>query len=302
MCGLRPGRTGFTLVELLVCIAIIGVVLGLTLSAVQSARAASFQLRCQNNLRQLGLAATSYHGVRQSLPKGHRQWNGGGRDPMYDSGWLLSLMPYLEQDAVYQTAVAAYQTNPIPFENPPHVGMTTILPVLLCPSDGRVTDVQMARAQKFLVAFTSYVGVAGTSCGKADGVLFNDSQIRFSDITDGTSTTLLAGERPPSPDFQYGWWYAGDGQDGTGSAEFILGVLEPNLTAITSGSPCGPGAYPFGPSNFNDPCGKFHFWSPHTGGANFLFADGSVHFIPYSASAVVPALATRSGGESVEIP
>jgi prepilin-type processing-associated H-X9-DG protein len=146
------------------------------------------------------------------------------------------------------------------------------------------------------------MGVAGTSCSKKDGVLFNDSQIRLADVTDGTSSTLLAGERPPSSDFQFGWWYAGDGQDTSGSAEFILGVLEPNWLPIASGSPCGPGVYPFELSNFNDPCGKFHYWSPHSGGANFLFVDGAVRFLTYSGSEIVPALATRSGNEPVSPP
>jgi len=88
----------------------------------------------------------------------------------------------------------------------------------------------------------------------------------------------------------------------TGSAEIILGVREVNLQPIVSGSPCGPGDYPFMPSNFNDPCGMFHFWSSHPGGANFALADGSVHFLSYSANNVMPALATRAGGEAVSLP
>jgi prepilin-type processing-associated H-X9-DG protein/prepilin-type N-terminal cleavage/methylation domain-containing protein len=299
----RPdARPAFTLVELLLCVSVIALLVGIILPAIQSARETSFRARCQNNLRQLGLAAHTYHDLHGVLPKGHRQFAGTSPDPMYASGWLLSLLPYLEQDAVYQTAVAAYHADPVPFDNPPHVGMTTVLPVLLCPSDGRITEPQIAPIQKYLVAFTSYVGVAGTQCRKQDGVLYNDSQVRFADVTDGTSTTLLGGERPPSSDFQYGWWYAGDGQDGSGSAEFILGVLEPNLLPVTSGSPCGPGSYSFAPSNFSDPCGKFHYWSPHSGGANFLFVDGAVHFLSYDAQTVLPALATRAGNEPVMPP
>ena len=295
-------RPGFTLMELLISLGIVALLVGLIVPAVQNAREASFRARCQNNLRQLGLAAHAYHGIHSAFPKGHRQFDGANPDPMYDSGWLLSLTPYLEQDAVYQTAVAAYRADPLPFDNPPHVGLTTVLPVLLCPSDGRITEPRVTPVQHYLVAFTSYLGVSGAQCRKQDGVLFNDSQIRFVDVTDGTSTTLLAGERPPSSDFQYGWWYAGDGQNGAGSAEFILGVLEPNLLPITSGSQCGPGFYPFGPSNFNDPCGKFHYWSPHSGGSNFLFVDGAVHFLSYNAQPIMPALASRAGNEPVDIP
>jgi prepilin-type N-terminal cleavage/methylation domain-containing protein/prepilin-type processing-associated H-X9-DG protein len=298
----RSSRPGFTLVELVVCIGIVAVLVGIIVPAVQNAREASFRARCQNNLRQLGVAAHTYHDLHGVLPKGHRQLAGAAPDPMFDSGWLLSLMPFLEQDGAYQTAVAAYHADRIPFDNPPHVGMTTVVPVLLCPSDGRITEPQLAPIQKFFVTFTSYMGVAGTQCRKKDGVLFDDSQIRFADVTDGTSTTLLAGERPPSSDFQFGWWYAGDGQDGTGSIEFILGVLEPNLQPVMSGSPCGPGTYSFGPSRFNDPCGKFHYWSPHPGGANFLFVDGGVHFLSYDVQSILPALATRAGNESVMVP
>jgi prepilin-type processing-associated H-X9-DG protein len=81
-----------------------------------------------------------------------------------------------------------------------------------------------------------------------------------------------------------------------------LSVREPNLQRIVSSSPCGPGQYPFMPATgFDDPCGMFHFWSPHSGGANFAFADGSVRFLRYSANDLMPALATRAGGESASV-
>src|SRR5206468_12835727 len=117
---------------------------------------------------------------------------------------------------------------------------------------------------------------------------FRDSAIRSADISDGASNTLLAGERPPSTDFQYGWWYAGLGQRLTGSADMLLGVEEPNLLTVTKGS-CPPGTYRFGPGRFTNQCDMFHFWSPHSGGANFLFADGSAHFLTYKATPLLPA-------------
>ena len=136
-----------------------------------------------------------------------------------------------------------------------------------------------------------------------DGVLYQDSRVSLLDVTDGTTSTLLLGERPPSADFQFGWWYAGIGQRFTGSCDMVLSVREPNLQPIVSGSKCGPGQYPFrAASGFDDPCGMFHFWSPHPGGANFAFCDGSVRFLAYSADPIMPGLATRSGGEAVQVP
>ncbi len=128
-----------------------------------------------------------------------------------------------------------------------------------------------------------------------------DSRIRLNDITDGTSSTLVAGERPPSADFWYGWWYAGVAQSGTGSPDMVLGVRELNVNAAFAWF-CPPGPYHFQAGSINNQCDVFHFWSPHSGGANFLFADGHVQFLTYSADSILPALATRAGGEAADIP
>jgi hypothetical protein len=120
----------------------------------------------------------------------------------------------------------------------------------------------------------------------------------MNDVVDGSSNTLLLGERPPSPDFRYGWWYAGVGQRLTGSADIILGVREQNIMLISNGS-CPPGAYTFAQGTIDEPCDMFHYWSLHPGGANFLVCDASVRFLPYTADPLMPALATRAGGEAV---
>src|SRR5207244_2898670 len=143
-------------------------------------------------------------------------------------------------------------------------------------------------------------GVEGTNQTTKDGVLFLDSRVRLEDVKDGTSHTLMVGERPPSADLVFGWWYAGWGQSKDGSGDMVLGVRERYVSDLAPGCPRGP--YAYGPGKVNNQCDTFHFWSTHIGGAHFLFADGSVHFLLYSAAPLLPALATRAGGESVTVP
>jgi prepilin-type processing-associated H-X9-DG protein/prepilin-type N-terminal cleavage/methylation domain-containing protein len=294
-------RRAITLIELLVVIAIMAILTGLLLSAVQRVREAAARAKCQNNVRQLALALHQFHDANNALPPGHRSLF--NRDLMPLSGWTLSVLPYVEQQPLYDQARSAYRRLPLPWLNPPHTGMNTVVPAFLCPSDGRVVTPQVAGRNQRLVAFTSYLGVSGKNSQAKDGVLYQDSRVGLLAVTDGTSSTLLLGERPPSADFQFGWWYAGLGQRASGSADVVLGVREPNLQPIVSGSKCGPGNYPFMPAGgFDDQCGMFHFWSPHSGGANFAFCDGSVRFLAYSANGVMPALASRAGGEAVNVP
>ncbi|HEY1186180.1 MAG TPA: DUF1559 domain-containing protein [Gemmata sp.] len=297
---MRPSSPrGFTLIELLVVLGIISVLMGLLLSAVQKVRAAAARTQCQNTAKQLGLALHLYHDVHNGLPPGHRSLSHPDRMPF--SGWTVSVLPHLERAALAAQSESAFRANPNPF-NPPHPSLRTVVPAFLCPTDARTLTAQTAQRTNNVVAFTAYLGVAGLDSITRNGVLYQDSAIRLSDVTDGTSNTLLLGERPPSADFQFGWWYAGAGQQLTGSADLVLGVREPNAQPIVAGSACGPGRYPFGPaSGFDDPCGMFHFWSPHVGGANFVFADGSVRFLSYSADAVLPGLASRAGGEAVAL-
>jgi prepilin-type N-terminal cleavage/methylation domain-containing protein/prepilin-type processing-associated H-X9-DG protein len=297
----RNRDSAFTLIELLVVIAILSILVGLLMSAVQKVRAAAARIQCQNTAKQLGLALHQYHDTRHTLPPGQRSW--GNPDRMPSSGWCVSVLPYLQQSALAGQAEVAYRTNPAPF-SPPHPNLSTVVPAFLCPTDPRVFTAQVSRRTNNLVAFTSYLGVAGLDAvSTRDGVLYQNSATRFIDVTDGTSNTLLLGERPPSADFQFGWWYAGAGQLFTGSADLVLGAREPNRLPITSGSVCGPGRYSFtAATGFDDPCGMFHFWSPHTGGANFVFVDGSVRILSYAADPLMPALASRAGGEAASAP
>jgi prepilin-type N-terminal cleavage/methylation domain-containing protein/prepilin-type processing-associated H-X9-DG protein len=296
---MRARRDGVTLIELLVVVFIISLLLAILLPAVQRARDAAARAQCSNNMHQLGLALHGYHNTSRVFPPGMR-WQ-QGNDSMPLSSWLTQILPYVEQQGLWATTLAAYRVARNPKKNPPHVGMSTVMPVFVCPADGRGFDVQFAPRDQIYVALTNYLGVEGRDLITEDGMLFRDSQIRIADVTDGLSNTLFVGERPPSPDFQFGWWYAGAGQRRTGSCDMVLGVLERNVLPVTKGS-CPPGAYSFSSGRLTNPCDMYHFWSTHIGGANFLFADGSTRFLAYSVSPVLPALASRAGGEAAPVP
>jgi prepilin-type processing-associated H-X9-DG protein len=271
----------------------------LLLAAVQQSRDAAARVKCQNGLRQLALALHEYHNAQNTFPYGFR--SEGNPDNMAYSGWGLSILPFIEQEALYASSTAAYAVSPSPFNNPPHSALCSVVKTFLCPSDPRVFRAQVSERTHELVAFTSFLGISGRNYQTKDGVLFQDSIVNILSITDGTSNTLLLGERPPSADFQFGWWYAGIGQLSTGSADMVMGVNEINALPVTPSS-CAPGAYPFMPGKLTNQCDMFHYWSPHPGGANFAFADGSVRFLSYSANPILPALASRAGGEAVTDP
>ncbi len=289
-------RRGFTLVEVLVVIGIIAVLIGLLLPAVQRVREAASRTRCLNNLHQIGLALHLYHSAYNVLPPGVR--GDAKSDPYPFLGWSALLLPFLEQGPLWAQSQEAFALNRTFNFDPPHP-LAVVLPVFACPSDYRTCAA--ADIGGFHVALTSYLGNQGTNQFRRDGVLYLDSAVRFTDITDGQSNTLLVGERPASADLIFGWWYGGWGLNKDGSADLVLGALERNFGGLAN-SGCPPGPYTYGPGKFTEPCDFLHFWSPHSGGAQFLFADGSGHFLPYSAASVLPALATRAGGEAVSAP
>jgi prepilin-type N-terminal cleavage/methylation domain-containing protein len=215
----RLDRSAFTLFELLVVIAIFAVLMGLLLPAVQKARDAATRITCTNNLHQIGLAAHQYHDTMGSLPPGMRAPAIRYQPPYPFVSWLTMLLPYIEQDALWNVTVAAYRQSRSPYKNPPHIGLATVVSTFGCPADPRVRQMQFAPRDRFYVALTSYLGVEGQDLSSRDGVLFRDSAVRFADITDGLSNTLLAGERPASADLQFGWLYAlVGGTPGRGSA------------------------------------------------------------------------------------
>ena len=293
----------FTLVELLVVVGILGVLVALTLVAVQRAREAAAKTGCQNQLRQLALALQLSHDAQGVFPPGHRTLE--AQPPrLVATGWTLDTLPYLEQKPLWQKAIAAYEESPYPFLVPPHTPLGTVVKTFACPSDVRAGQIQPIDGME--VALTSYQGVSGITGLDRRGVLFADSRVRLADVADGTSNTLLLGERPPSFDFRYGWWYVVHGNPhATNLFSLHLGVaVEDPWRHYAPATEIPPCAYNDGISLFqsgtvNDPCALFRFWSTHGSGAHFACCDGSVRFLGYGAAGILPALATRAGEEPI---
>lgn len=333
------GHVGFTLIELLVILAIIGVMVALLLPAVMRVREAAHRLECQNHLKQIGLALQHYHTSYSAFPPAQID------DPRYSTNpklrrpphpylsWRGYLLPFLDQDNLWQQTDSAFASGTDFWHNPPHIGLSMVMPIYTCPSDPRQTQTYPVPTEDeygggvaggFIdmphVALSGYFAVNGTNLLSRDGAFVVNETVRIVDIRDGTSNTLLIGERPAVEPNVFGWWYAGVGQfvpdrpgsrhsvlqerlhyEGyfTGSAAQTLGAAEINMqsSGYSAYDNCPPGPYTYRRGDSRNPCDAFHFWSQHPGGANFAFADGSVHFLNYGIGANLVKLATRNGRE-----
>jgi prepilin-type N-terminal cleavage/methylation domain-containing protein len=326
-------RAAFTLIELLVVIAIIAVLIGLLLPAVQKVREAAARIKCQNNLKQIGVALHGYHDANNAFPPGYVDGNNNPNStPDNDVGpgwgWAAYLLPFVEQDNLYRR---------IDFTRPVGTGVNAgvsqqSLTIFQCPSDPYqqafpVYDSSFTNPIA-TVAHGNYVGCAGwLECfsaatgnvvsGAGDdglggvygpggrGVFWRNSRTRIADVVDGLSNTILAGER--SGNHAPATW--------TGA---VPGGRCPAWMAGQS-SPYSPPPGPaydnadFGEALVLAHCNATHlpnadfpifdpdtFYSMHVGGANFLIGDGSVRFI---SSGVNPntyqALSTIAGGEAL---
>ena len=293
--GRRAGVSprAFTLVELLVVIGVVAILLGLLLPAVQAARGAARRTACQNQLRQIALAAHSHVDARGRLPAGTDL--GTSATPF--RGWLVSLLPFLEETATANLVAQEYRASQDPFDMATHPTFSKPIAPFACPEDPRASSAQPVPRYRMIAGLSSYLGSSGRDATLRDGVLYSGSATRFVDVIDGVSRTLLAGERPPSPQCDLGWWYAGMGVGfGDGALDHTVG------TASTERNPfgrCANAVYPFQPGRLKDECSANHFWSLHPGGGgHFAFLDGAVRFFTYDAATVLVDLSTRAGGET----
>lgn len=289
-------RRAFSLLELIVVLAILGVLAALLVAAVQRVRLAAARITCANNLRQLALALHNHHDTAGSFPPGCQSRT----QPMPYLSWRGVILPQVEQQPLWEATGAAYRTSLDPFGDTHTALRVQTLKAFACPLDGRLTtawEMQTINGRRARTALSSYLGVSGTNSRAADGMLYADSRTQLVHASDGASNTLLLGERPPSADLVYGWWYAGAGQ-GVGRLDSHLGAAERNAYGPRyRGCPAGP--YSFRPAEVRDPCTAFHFWSIHPGGAHFAFTDGSVRFMTYEVAGRLSQFATRAGGEVV---
>jgi prepilin-type N-terminal cleavage/methylation domain-containing protein/prepilin-type processing-associated H-X9-DG protein len=329
------GRRGFTLIELLVVIAIIAVLVGLLLPAVQKVREAAARMKCQNNLKQIGLALANYEGANGYYPPGYADVNTNQNlTPDYDMGpgwgWAAYLLPHLEQGNVY---------TGINFGQPVGMGVNAQvsqiqLAAFLCSSDPyqqtySVYDSSFG-SPIATVASAHYVGCSGwAECfngaggnppagegpgGSAGvGIFYRNSKNKVASVTDGMSNTIFVGER--SSNHSPATWTGAVPGGRCPAWMATLPSTPPNTPP--SQAPTGPNGSAYDNADYGEAWVLAHanathlpsadnpifdpdtFYSYHAGrGANFLFGDGSVRFLTSSINpATFQALGTIAGGE-----
>jgi prepilin-type N-terminal cleavage/methylation domain-containing protein/prepilin-type processing-associated H-X9-DG protein len=305
----RQRRGAFTLIELLVAIAIIGVLIALLLPAVQMARESARRMACSNNLKQIGLAAHHHHDTYGVFPPGYVQSPftvPQGQVVQGGHGTFPFLLPFLEQQPLAQ--LYRWDKRAQGPENQPVA--TAQLKVLQCPSaeqDRWVTAVEdpMNYSYGGKGACADYGGVReidttlvdiglADRAANYDGILTLNYLTRLADVTDGASQSILVTEHAGRPKL----WRAGRPVPGTYA---IAAAWVASTVTFGQGSTTDGAAKP-GPCAINCTNDR-EVYSFHPGGANAVFADGSVHFLPATIDIRVFArLATRAGGEVVTIP
>jgi prepilin-type N-terminal cleavage/methylation domain-containing protein len=329
-------RRAFTLVELLVVIAVIGILIALLLPAVQAARESARRVQCQNHFKQIGLALHNYHTAAQQFPPGTISNPDPATGAVYGrpprTTYIVHLMPYLDQAAVY---------NKIDFVNLPVApglcwfgnnaeATAAIIPVLYCPSDGTggltktcglIGGDANRPAPHFLSNYMAFfsgptVAYIDTSDRKYRAAFGLNRGARFADITDGSSSTMLMGEylTGSTSDYRGFIW-----SDKAGGSQ-IWTELSPNsplpdrLSPSTPPPPLATKPWCKDLPEWNLPCtngisesaGLANLdhtaaaRSRHPGGVHVLLGDGAVRFVQSAIDLNTwRMLATIGGGEVV---
>ena len=301
-------RRAFTLIELLVVIAVIAILIGLLLPAVQKIREAANRMKCQNNLKQIGLALHNYEGVYQSFPQARNPF------PLVHSA-ASRLLPFVEQDNLQR--LVDYSTPPTSATN--MQASRTRVSLFVCPSDpanGKVSTLPDFGCN--YVANNGSGTVAFGLIASGDG-LFTQSPIRIADITDGTSntaafseSTLGNGAMPASPATADPRMVVLEVPGGTDPTPDVCDAASGAFSAVRGGkwidghygntlynhyyTPNLAGKWDCGNGSHNKALSMAR--SHHSGGVNLLLADGSVRFVRNTIQLNTwRALATRDGGE-----
>jgi prepilin-type N-terminal cleavage/methylation domain-containing protein len=311
-------RRGFTIIELVVVMAVIAVLVSLLLPAVQQTREAARRIDCSNNLKQLGLAALNFHDVKGHFPPGIGYFPpaGGGVFGTYQ----FHLLPYLDQDSLYQSAL-----GPVPF--PPPVGTTTVLypgnndvysqpvKVFLCPSDPSVGSDGVVMINGISFGALCYPCNALISAQKNPPG--PQGKTRIADIRDGTSNTILHAEKyarcsnttmvPPFQDGGTAWAYCTSplfcpwlpSPMNPPDSAFYPGFCIPALAARGAPHVVGPRSiFQVQPTPFLGNCDPTRASTAHPGGIQVGLADGSVRTLAATMSGETWWKAvTPSGGE-----
>jgi prepilin-type N-terminal cleavage/methylation domain-containing protein len=319
-------RNGFTLIELLVVIAIIAILIGLLLPAVQKVRQAAARIQCGNNLKQIGLALHNYHDANQTFPPAYNTLPAG--DPTVPApapanigpSMLTLILPFMEQDNLYRQINATkgfFSPANMPNANPAY---SAVVKSFLCPASPVPASLDYSAALNqgwnasgiaikypagLTFGRTDYAPVAGTALGigsgTAESVVSGNPGIidigpptRITDITDGTSNTLMVVEDAGRPWFyRQGPQFVSNGpvSQGGGAWADPFGVLVVNGSNPdgTIGGPCA--------LNCTSDNEMFSF---HTAGMNAVFGDGSVRFVRESITLTqLAALISKAGGEVI---